>query len=257
MGIGRRLKDAVPDEYAEIMKQRFRHLATPIARRRWRGDAHYCPLCENHVREFRPSGIARRENARCPVCGGLERHRLLWLYFNERTDLFDDRRKKLLHVSPEYLIGRRLRSHPSIDYLSSDLESKQAMVQMDITKIDMADNTFDVVICNHVMEHIPNDLQAMSELFRVLKPGGWAILQTPIGRAPTDEDSSLQTPSERVRRFGQRDHVRMYGPDYRDRLGSVGFDVNVDGYVRMLDPIVVASYGLDVNEDIYYCRKTV
>jgi hypothetical protein len=257
VGIVRKLKDAVPDEYAEVVKQRFRDLTMPLARRRWRGDAHFCPLCESHVREFRPAGIARRENARCPVCGGLERHRLLWLYFNERTDLFDDRRKKLLHVSPEYLIGRRLRSHSSIDYLSCDLESRQAMIQMDITNIDFADNTFDVVICNHVMEHIPDDLQAMSELFRVLKTGGWAILQTPIGRAPTDEEPSPQTAIERTRRFGQRDHVRMYGPDYRERLNSVGFDVSVDGYVRTLDPNVVASYGLDLNEDIYCCRKAV
>lgn len=257
MGIARKLKDAVPDEYAEVMKQRIRGLAMPIARRRWRGDANFCPLCESRVREFRPAGIAPRANARCPVCGSLERHRLLWVYVNERTDLFDDRRKTLLHVSPEYLIGSRLRAHPSIDYLSCDLKSKQAMVQMDITDINLPDNTFDVVICNHVMEHIPDDRRAMAELFRVLKPGGWAIIQTPIGRAPTDEDPVLQTSGERMRRFGQRDHVRMYGRDYRDRLASVGFDVNVDGYVRTFDPLIVASYGLDLNEDIYFCRKFV
>jgi hypothetical protein len=255
VGIARKLKDAVPDEYAEVMKQHFRDLAMPVARRRWRGDAHFCPLCESHVREFRPTGIAPRANARCPVCGSLERHRLLWLYFNERTDLFADRRKKLLHVSPEYLIGRRLRAHPSIEYLSCDLQSRQAMVQMDITNINLPDNSFDVVICNHVMEHVPDDLRAMSELFRVLKPGGWAILQTPIGRAPTVEDPSLRAASERTHRFGQRDHVRLYGPDYRDRLRSVGFDIHVDGYVRTLDPTIVASYGLDLNEDIYCCRK--
>ena len=257
MGSARKLKDAVPDEYAEVMKHRFRELSMPIARRRWSGDARYCPLCESRVREFRPAGIVARANARCPVCGSLERHRLLWLYLNERTDLLDGRRKKLLHVSPEYVIGKRLRPSPTLDYLSCDLESKQAMVQMDITDIHLPDNTFDVIICNHVIEHIPDDTRAMAELFRVLRPGGWSILQTPIKGDTTHEDPTVQTPEERLRHFGQRDHVRIYGRDYQDRLGSVGFDVQVDDYVRTLDPAVVVTYGLDAQEDIYCCRKPV
>jgi ubiquinone/menaquinone biosynthesis C-methylase UbiE len=153
------------------------------------------------------------------------------------------------------VIGTRLKAQPGIDYLSCDLESKQAMVQMDITDIDLPDNTFDVIICNHVMEHIPADTQAMSELFRVLKPGGWAILQTPISGDTTFEDASIQTPEDRLRQFGQRDHVRIYGRDYQERLSSVGFDVNVDSFVRSLDPEIVVSHGLDPDEDIYYCRK--
>ncbi len=255
MGIARKLKDAVPDEYAEVMKNRFRELSMPLARRRWSGDARYCPLCESHVRAFRPAGIVARPDARCPVCGSLERHRLLWLYLHQQTDLFDGRHKKLLHVSPEYVIGTRLKTQPGIDYLSCDLESKQAMVQMDITDIHLSDNTFDVIICNHVMEHIPDDRLAMSELFRVLKPGGWAILQTPISGDTTFEDAAVQTPEDRLRHFGQRDHVRIYGRDYQERLGSVGFDVKVDGYVRSLDPAVVVSHGLDSDEDVYYCGK--
>lgn len=257
MGIARRLKDAVPDQYAEVLKNRYRDLSRPIARRRWSGDGRYCPLCESRVREFRPAGIVPRANARCPVCGSLERHRLLWLYLIERTDLFDNRRKKLLHISPEHVIGSRLRDHRSIDYLSSDLESKQAMVQMDITAIELSDDTFDVIICNHVMEHIPDDRRAMAELFRVIQPGGWAILQTPVKGDTTYEDAAFQTPEERLRHFGQRDHVRMYGRDYRDRLASVGFVVTVDDYVRTRDSMTIVSLGLDPDEDVYFCRKPV
>jgi hypothetical protein len=257
VSIARRLKDAIPDEYAEILKNRYRDLAMPLARRRWRGDARYCSLCESRVREFRPAGIVARANARCPVCGSLERHRLLWLYLTERTDLFDSRHKKLLHVSPEYVIANQLRGIANIDYLSCDLESKQAMVQMDIRAINLPDATFDVVICNHVMEHIPEDRRAMAELYRVLKPGGWAILQTPIAGDTTHEVPTVQTPTDRLRHFGQRDHVRVYGRDYGDRLSSAGFDVHVDDYVRTLNSAVVVSYGLDVNEDVYFCRKPV
>ncbi len=126
---------------------------------------------------------------------------------------------------------------------------------MDITDIHLPDHSFDVIICNHVMEHIPDDTQAMSELYRVMKPGGWAILQTPISGDTTFEDPTVQSPEERQRLFGQRDHVRIYGRDYEDRLRSVGFTVNVDGYVRSLDPVIVSSSGLDADEDIYYCAR--
>lgn len=255
MAIVRAIKDAVPNQYAEVLKNRYRDLSKPIQRWRFRGTARRCPLCESDVREFRPAGIVPRSNARCPVCGSLERHRLLWLYLTQRTDLLRGPRRKLLHVSPEYVIGTRLRNHPAIDYLSSDLESRQVMVQMDITDIQLPAHTFDVIICNHVMEHIPDDRRAMAELFRVLKPGGWAILQTPIGRETTFEDPAVQTPDERVRLFGQRDHVRIYGRDYSDRLASVGFTVTVDDYVRTFDDAAIARLGLDSKEDIYHCAK--
>lgn len=255
VSLARRVKDAVPNEYAEVVKQQYRDAFSLIARRYWRGSARHCQLCDSHLRMFRPAGVHPRPDARCPVCGSLERHRLLWLYLNERTDLFAPVRKRLLHVSPENVISKRLRKHPTIDYLSSDLESKQAMVQMDITAIEMDDDTFDVIICNHVMEHIPDDRRAMTELLRVLKPGGWAILQTPIVGESTYEDWSIQTPDDRQSVFGQRDHVRAYGRDYRDRLAAAGFDVLVDSFVRTMDSQTVTRLGLDTEEDIYFCRK--
>ncbi len=255
--LDRRVKDAVPDRYAEVVKSRFRATFRSVARTYWRGSARYCPLCQSHLRAFRPAGIAPRPSARCPVCGSLERHRLLWLYLTERSNLFAPPRKRLLHVSPEYVVSTRLRHHPAIDYVSSDLESKHAMVQMDITAIQMPDATFDAIICNHVLEHIPDDRQAMSELFRVLKPGGWAILQSPIIGETTHEDRQVRSPAERRRVFGQRDHVRAYGRDYVGRLADVGFDVLVDDFVRTRDASIVERLGLDLKEDVYFCRKPV
>lgn len=255
MGFARAVKDAVPDQYAEVLKNRYRGLVRPVARRRWRGSARYCPLCKSAVSAFRPAGIVSRQDARCPICGSLERHRLLWRYLTERTDLFVPPRKKLLHVSPEYVVGMLLKAHANVDYLSADLESRQAMVQMDITGIQLPDATFDVVICNHVMEHIPDDQRAMAELYRVLKPGGWAILQTPIKGDTTYEDPSVQSPEDRLRYFGQRDHVRVYGRDYKERLAAAKFLVAVDDYVRTLDPGLRTRLGLDPDEEIYYCAK--
>ena len=144
---------------------------------------------------------------------------------------------------------------PNIDYISADLSSPSVMVMMDITTIGMIDNTFDVVVCNHVLEHISNDKQAISELFRVLKPGGWAILQVPIVREKTFEDSEVTTPAKRLEVFGHEDHFRAYGRDYEDRLASVGFCVRVDDYAKELGEDAVESYRLPKNEKVYFCSK--
>src|SRR4249920_3892182 len=117
----------------------------------------------------------------------------------------------------------------NINYVSANLDSPLAMIRMDISKIPYKANCFDVIICNHVLEHIPNDRQAMSDLYRVLKPGGWAILQVPISLSldRTYEDPTAVTREEREKKFGQHDHVRIYAKDYKDRLENVGFTVEV------------------------------
>lgn len=219
------------------------------------GLTRYCPVCGSRLRCFLPAGLPRRPNARCPVCGCLERHRLAWLYFRDRTDLFDGRAKSFLHVAPEPQLARVLSRLRALDYVSADLDSPRAMVHMDITNLALPDESFDVVYCSHVFEHVPDDRKAMAEVFRILAQGGWAILQVPVLRERTIEDPSVVSPEERKRRFGQEDHVRIYGLDYEDRLKAVGFSVAVDPYAGTLDEAYVRRCGLPRHEDLHFCRK--
>lgn len=146
---------------------------------------------------------------------------------------------------------------PNLDYISADLDSPLAMVKMDITNILFENNSFDVILCSHVLEHIIDDNKAMRELFRVLKPGGWAILQTPIDLKldKTFEDHSIVSPEERERFFGQSDHVRIYGRDYVNRLLKAGFEVTVESYPKDLSPNIIKKHVLSENEDIFFCTK--
>jgi len=218
-------------------------------------DALHCPCCGGNFPLFLPGGVKLRPNARCPRCQSLERHRLIWLYLMRRTPL-PGGRLKVLHFAPEPCIGDALRNLPDIDYTSADLYSPLAMVKMDITDIRYPDDTFDVILCNHVLEHIPDDRKAMAEMHRVLKPGGWAILQVPLNRAreATFEDPAVTTPAERERLFGQADHVRWYGRDYPERLRRAGFDVRIDAFAAGLDEAEVKRCRI-VREDIYLCSK--
>ncbi len=215
-----------------------------------------CPCCGGHFRKLRPFGRPARENAWCPKCGSLERHRLLWLYLHDRTGLFDDD-VRLLHFAPEKVLQDRIAPLPNVDYTSADLASPLAMAAVDIVDLPWPADTFDAILCSHVLEHIPDDRRAMRELLRVLKPGGWAILQVPLDRtrAGTYEDPAIVEPEDRERAFGQHDHVRVYGLDYADRLEAAGFDVTVDDYVRTLGPALVEKHALSKDEDIYFCSK--
>ncbi len=214
----------------------------------------FCPCCGWYLRKFLPFGVKLRPNALCPRCHSLERHRLLWLYLKDSTNLFTDH-LRVLHFAPEHLFNRAFKSLDNLDYTTADLDPNRAMIEMDITNITYEDNSFDVILCSHVLEHVMDDKKAMSELFRVLSPGGWAILQVPVLREKTYEDPAVVAPEERERLFGQRDHVRIYGLDYRDRLESAGFNVKVDGYVRKLGSAKIRRYGLSKGEDIYFCTK--
>lgn len=216
-----------------------------------------CPCCGWNFRKFLPYGVEVRENAMCPRCGSLERHRSLWFYLKNKTNFFFDN-LKVLHFAPEYCFLKTFKSIPNLDYVSADLTSSLADVKMDITNIMYDDNSFDVILCCHVLEHIPDDFRALTELFRVLKPRGWAILQVPIdlSRDKTIEDTNMtMLPEERERVFGLKEHVRLYGKDYKDRLEKAGFTVKVDTYVKELGNDVIKKYGLAKNEDIYYCVK--
>jgi SAM-dependent methyltransferase len=164
----------------------------------------------------------------------------------------------MLHFAPEQWFQQQFLKLPNLDYISTDLEAPHAMVKMDITRITYPDDSFDVILCNHVLEHIPDDLKAMRELHRVLKPGGWAILQVPLepDLDVTYEDPSIVDPEERFKAFKQQDHVRLYGRDFKDRLENSGFHVTVDDYVRQFSKEEIDRYGLMESEDIYFCTKS-
>jgi SAM-dependent methyltransferase len=221
-----------------------------------RANAVHCPCCGGFFPGFIAGGPVLRAKACCPRCGSLERHRLLWLYLQEKTDFFK-RQLSVLHVAPESIFQEQFRKLPNLDYISADIASPLAMVKMDITDIQFPDNTFDVILCNHVLEHIPDDRRAMEEIFRVLKPGGWAILQVPIDmkRETTYEDPSITDPEERRRHFGQDDHVRWYGRDYEERLAATGFAVSVNNFASGLPTETVRSCGILPQEEIYHCGK--
>ena len=163
----------------------------------------------------------------------------------------------MLHVAPESCFRHALRALPNISYLSADYDSATAMERMDITAIGHPDESFDVVICNHVLEHVSDDRRAMRELLRILRPGGWAMLQVPLdpSREATLEDPRIVDPRERRRAFGQYDHVRLYGRDYPERLRSQGFKVAPDRFVEELPRQTVEELGLDVEETIYVARR--
>ncbi len=179
------------------------------------------------------------------------------LYLRERTDLFDQRPKKMLHIAPEPQLSRLFSGCPALDYLSGDLNSPSAMVKLDVSDIRCPDASFDVIYCSHVLEHVPDDRTAMAEFYRILKPHGWAVLQVPITAERTLEDPPVTSAEDRERVFGQWDHVRRYGPDYLDRLIQAGFRVTVDAFVRELGQTKIRRYGLIDNENIYLCRKTI
>jgi len=208
-----------------------------------------CPCCGWKGTEFLPNGIEARPNARCPKCDSLERHRMYYLYL--RDNIPTDRKLKVLHFAPEKILTRLFTSYPNIEYISADIDPKKAMRKEDITNPSFDDNTFDIIFCSHVLEHIEDDHKAMQQLLRILKPDGFALLMVPIkenfnGRVidKTFEDFSIVTPEERERVFGQKDHVRIYGRDYKDRLEKAGFHVKIIKLTQSLPPEVIKRHAL-------------
>lgn len=217
-----------------------------------------CPLCGTAARHlFHPHGRTQRPRARCGNCGSLERHRLAWAYLLLETDLFHGGRKRMLHFAPERIVREHLEGHPRIDYLSGDLDPLKATAAMDITDIPHPPSSFDVIYCSHVLEHVPDDRRAMSEMLRVLRPGGWALLDAPMRDGETYEDPSITDPDERKRHFGQRDHVRWYGRgDFAERIRCVGFEVDVDDFARReLGDRLAARLGIWPARKVHLCRK--
>jgi SAM-dependent methyltransferase len=189
-------------------------------------------------------------------CGSLERHRLLWLYLKERTDLFDGTPKSVLHVAPESCLEPQLQQRLGAGYITADLFNPSATVKLDIMDITFPDQTFDVIFCSHVLEHVADDRKAMRELHRVLKRDGWAIVLVPILAEKTFEDPTIVDPEARLQAFGQSDHVRIYGLDYTDRLRDAGFKVEVTRVADLVARADASLMGLGpMSGEIYLCTK--
>ncbi|AFY82280.1 class I SAM-dependent methyltransferase [Oscillatoria acuminata] len=218
-----------------------------------KGDNFYCPLCDTGYKLFLSAGVIPRKNARCPGCNSLERHRLLWLVLET---LWESKQIAkggfLLHVAPEFSLAKKLKK--SYEYLSVDLDGNLAMQSMDITDINLPDETFDAIIANHVMEHIVNDFKALQELYRVLKPGGWASIQVPLRGEITQEDFSITDPKQREKLYGQSDHVRQYGYDFKERLTNVGFKVLVFKK-ESFDSKTIEKISVECENEVWICRK--
>lgn len=219
-----------------------------------RGTRFFCPLCEKGFKTFLSVGLDKRPNAMCPNCGSLERHRFLWITL---LKLWSDGKLKksgsMLHVAPEVPLTRRFER--MFSYLSSDIDENAAMIKMDITDIEFPDETFDVIICNHVLEHITDDKKALSELYRILKRGGWGSIQVPISGDYTFEDNTITKPKEREKHFGQSDHIRKYGKDFYKRLVSAGFRVSIYYKDEIIEKGQNSLFSLDCENEIYIVTK--
>ncbi len=229
-------------------------LVTALRRVGYMGTQRYCPACESHVRLFTSVGRPPRPDARCPVCGSLERHRLAWLFLQRCTGFLDGWGKSMLHVAPERQLRHRLEPLRNLTYVTADLHDPTVRMHIDITSMPFADDCFDAVFCSHVLEHVADDRAAMRETYRVLKPDGWAVIIVPISSGPTFEDSSISDPTERERVFGQADHVRQYGPDVSDRLRLVGLNVQRFGGPDVVGVRGAIRAGLG-RDQLLFCSK--
>lgn len=233
------------------------YLATPFLSVWLRGNTYIDPIDGKGFKRFLPYGYGeQRPNVLSPSTLSLERHRLLWLYLQNETSFFD-KPLKVLHMAPEQCFLSIFKKMENLDYTTADLYSPIVDVKADILDLPFDDNLFDVVLCNHVLEHIVDDTKAMSELYRVLKPGGLGIFQIPqnIELDVSFEDPSITSPEERAKHFGQYDHVRVYGKDYFDRLRKAGFKVEEVDYSLKLSPDLVEKYRLAKGEILPVCRK--
>jgi predicted SAM-dependent methyltransferase len=238
-------------------RQALKHIYHNIFNRKY----YYCPVCKNYF----PSYGTFKNTPECPLCYSLDRHRLVWLYMERKTDLLSDTsyklgRKKFLDIAPERCIEARLRRTLGAGYITADLYADNVDVKMDITDIHYPDESFDAIYCSHVLEHVSDDRKAMREFRRVLKIGGWAVIMVPIIVENSMEDPAVTDPQERLRLYGQEDHVRAYGPDFKERLESAGFTVEIVTPSDILtkkemEKMQVVSGGGELLFCLFFCRK--
>ncbi len=232
--------------------QRVASWAVPVMGLAYRGRGRECPVCGSRYRRFMPYGyVSSRKDALCPHCLSLERHRMIWLWLKESSNLFEGY-PRLLHIAPEVSLMRHFKRHyrDNRNYITADLESPLADLHFDVQNIPLEEESVDVIICNHLLEHVEDDRRAMAELYRILKHGGWAIMLVPEdrGRATTFEDDTITDAEERTRIFGQYDHRRIYGRDYDERLKEAGFRVERIAYNERLSTEQRQRYAIGTDD---------
>ena len=240
--------------------QRVAGWAVPVLGLFYAGKGRKCPICGCEKRKFLPYGYGKvREDALCPKCLSLERHRLLWFYLMNNCS---DRIKALptiLHIAPEVCLMnqfKRIYKSAPYSYITADLESPLADMHFDVQSIPMEDNNVDIIICNHILEHVESDSKALSEMYRIMRPGGMGIMLAPIdySRQTTFEDDTITDPKQRAELFGQYDHRRVYGRDYLKRLSAAGFEAEEIDYAAEFSDYdrTLYSFGCD---KLYIVRK--
>ena len=236
---------------------KFSYIFQPLLSLLLKGDKFTDPIDGKSFRKFLSYGYNKlRKNALSPSTLSLERHRLLWLYLINETVLFE-KKIKLLHFAPEQAFYKRFKKLNTIEYDSIDINSPLAKIKADICDLPIKDNTYDFILCNHVLEHVLDDKKAMSELYRVLKKGGTGIFQVPIdmNRKKTFQDDSITDKLERNKIFGQYDHVRVYGKDYFNKLENTGFKVQQIDYSKEFSNEEILKYSIIKGEVIPVCTK--
>lgn len=235
------------------------YIVRPIIAFYLKGNTYTDPIDGKSFRKFLPYGYGnQRKNALSPSTLSLERHRLMWLFLKDETNFFTSTKKlKVLHIAPEQCFLDLFKKQKNLEYITSDLESPIADVKADICDLPFKENEFDVVFCNHVLEHIQDDTKAMQELYRVMKKGGFGVFQIPqdLSRDVTFEDNSITDKDERAKIFGQYDHVRVYGKDYFNKLRSVGFKVDEVDYTKKIDSKQIERFCLMKGEILPICYK--
>ena len=236
---------------------KFSFIFQPLLSLLLKGNKFTDPIDGKSFRKFLSYGYNKlRKNALSPSTLSLERHRLLWLYLINETVLFE-RKVKLLHFAPEQAFYTRFKKLNNIQYDSIDINSPLAKIKADICDLPIKDNTYDFILCNHVLEHVLDDNKAMSELYRVLKKGGTGIFQVPIdmNKKKTFQDDSITDKLERNKIFGQYDHVRVYGKDYFNKLKNTGFKVKQIDYSKEFSDEEILKYSIIKGEIIPVCTK--
>ena len=243
--------------------QRVAEWIVPVVGLLYLGKGKQCPLCGCQRRKFLPYGyVTPRENALCPNCLSLERHRLLWLWLVRESDIGRGAMAlpKMLHIAPEVALMRKFKkmyaSTPD-RYVTADLESPLADMHFDVQQIPLEAESFDAIICNHIMEHVEDDGKALRELYRILRRGGWGVILSPVDleREKTFEDDTITDPAERTRIFGQYDHRRIYGRDYAARLREAGFEVYDIDYKNELSKAEQELYALPADHLYIVCKQ--
>lgn len=238
---------------------RMSYIFKLIAPMIYRGNKVECPVCDKSFSKFLSYGssVAHRENVLCPYDLTLERHRLMWLYLRDHSTFFTEPSLSVLHMAPEQCFLPKFKQQKNLTYLTADIESPIADMHFDLHHIPLDSDRFDVVFCNHVMEHVENPHQCLKEIFRVMKSGAWAIMQVPqdMTRATTLEDPTIVTPEDREKYYWQKDHVRLFGRDYPDFLRKAGFEVEEFWLKEHLEPSVFERFRISSKEVLYIAKK--